>query len=133
MSLRASGGDVRLPDPAITLGQGTHASSPEAVAVDFAIGCSSARESGSLFPLDAQHLVPAHADCFGAHAASHDRAVLHGMVSDADHRPAADHRLVLVDLGVLYGCPARVVSEELETFARVAARSDGRWSGTHGH
>ena len=48
--------------------------------------------------------------------AGDDRAVLHGLVPDADHRPAADHRVVLVDFGVLPGGAATAFSEDLEAF-----------------
>ena len=61
-------------------------------------------EGRSVFPPDTQHFVSD--DDRGEHAdvAGDDRAVLHGLVSDGGDRFAVNHRVVLVDLGVLCGC-----------------------------
>ena len=58
-------------------------------------------------------------------AAGNDRAVLYGMVPDADHRYAADHRVFLVDFGILSGGAAAAFSQELEAVAAVDAGADG--------
>ena len=69
---------------------------------------------------------------FGADVAGDDRAVLHGLVSDADHRPAADHGFVLVDFGVLFDGATPALSQELEAYSGADAGADGGGRGAHG-
>ena len=75
-------------------------------------GHPEARQGGSVPAPDAQHLLSADDRGFGADAAGDDRALLHGRVADGVYRPAADRGVVLVDLAVLRGRAARVVSED---------------------
>src|SRR5260370_33195553 len=60
-------------------------------------------EGGGVLPPDSEHFLPADDRRERADAARDGGALLHGLVPDADHRPASDHRVVLVHFAVLRG------------------------------
>ena len=90
-------------------------------------------EGRGVLPPDAEHLLSADDRGERADAAGDDRALLHGLVPDADDRSAADHRVVLVDFGVLRGRPSRDFPEDLEAGVPVPAGADGGGRGAHHH
>ena len=71
-----------------------------------------ARQGRGVSAPDAEHFLPADAGGLGADAAGDDRALLHGRVPDGVPRSAADHGVVLVDLGVLHRGVPGTVSED---------------------
>src|SRR5438046_1266521 len=111
MSFGAAGRDLRIPGTAIALGQRTDAGSHEAPADNPAIESAVARQSRSVFPPDTQHWLPADDRGERADAAGDDRALLHGLAGNAIDRSAADRGVVLVNLSVLCGRPARAFPE----------------------
>src|SRR5437773_226565 len=101
LSVGAAGGDARLPDPAVALGEGAHAGCQEAAPANPQGGYPEAREARSLHASDTQYFLPADGGALGADAARDDRALLHGDLGDPFYRHAADRGVVLVDLGFL--------------------------------
>src|SRR5579864_3344758 len=108
------------------MGQGPHAGGAEDPAQYFACQAALAGQAGSVSASYSEYFLSADAGDVGADAASHDRAVLHGRLSDGVYRPAPDHRVVLVDLGVLHHRVPRVVPETLEALDVSFADADGR-------
>src|SRR6516164_9757670 len=106
--------DARFPGAAVPLGQGPHTGCQETFAHHLSRQASAAPQSRSLPAPDAEYLLSPDDRDFGFAAAGHDRALLHGSLPNAVHRPAPYRGLVLVDFAVLLGGASRALSQGME-------------------
>ena len=124
--LRAARGNERLQGAAGALGQGPDADGEKNSAARAALGRARAGQGRSRLPPHRQHQLSVHGGSLDAAAAGHDRAFLSGLVPDAVHRPAAVHRVELLDFRFLSRVAARPLSEDLEALDPLHAVRDGR-------
>src|SRR4029077_15943146 len=96
---------------------------------DFAAGDARGRagsgEGGGVFSSDGEHQLSAYGISVDHFAARDGGAVLSGMVSGADDRPAAVRGVDVLDFGILSFGGARALSKNLETHVSLSALRDG--------